>query len=112
MPAFARLATAGAAGAALAMFMLAPITAQATELGHTAPDCGYDGYINGQPMYTHCARHGSVVIEVDHLFWQTTYACMPPGVHAIPESNTDWRIMSAEYDGHTCFGGPAAVVGP
>lgn len=119
MSAFARLVTVGSAGATLTMLALVPITAHATELDHAAPatqiaapECGYDGYINDQPMYNHCAHHGSVVIEVDHLFWQTAYACMPPGVHAIPESNTDWRIMSAEYDGHTCFGGPEAVVGP
>lgn len=77
--------------------------------------CGYDGYdgSNGQqPLYNHCG-HGSVVIEVDHLFWQTTYACMPAGTHEIPQGDSQWRIVGAEYDGHTCnFRYPMPIVGP
>lgn len=74
--------------------------------------CGYDGHVNGRPTYNHCGR-GSVVIKVDHLFWQHTYACMPRGVHAIPQGDVSWAIIGAEFDGHTCtYTEPVVVVGP
>lgn len=80
---------------------------RATSLG-----CGYDGYVGGSATYNHCAR-GSVVIEVDHLFWQHNYACMPPGVHAIPQGNISWAIIGAEADGNTCtWPYPISIVGP
>jgi hypothetical protein len=53
------------------------------------------------------------VIEVDHFFWQRNYACMPPGVHAIPQVNISWAIIGAEADGHTCtWTQPISIVGP
>jgi hypothetical protein len=74
--------------------------------------CGYDGQVNGRPTYNHCGV-GSVVIEVDHFFWQHTYACMPKGVHVIPQGNSSWAIIGAEYDGHTCtYTQPVPVTGP
>lgn len=74
--------------------------------------CGYDGHVNGRPTYNHCGR-GSVVIEVDHLFWQHTYACMPRGVHTIPQGDVSWAIIGAEFDGHTCtYTEPVVVAGP
>jgi hypothetical protein len=84
----------------------------ATVASHASPPCGYDGRINGQPTYNHCGR-GSVVIEVDHFFWQHTYACMPRGVHVIPQGNSSWAIIGAEFDGHSCaYTQPVPVVGP
>jgi hypothetical protein len=77
-----------------------------------ALSCGYDGHVNGRPTYNHCGR-GSVVIKVDHLFWQHTYACMPRGVHAIPQGNVSWAVIGAEFDGHTCtYTEPVVVAGP
>jgi Family of unknown function (DUF6355) len=74
--------------------------------------CGYDGRVNGNPTYNHCGS-GSVVIEVDHVFWQHNYACMPRGVHTIPQGNSSWAIIGAEADGHTCNGPyPVSIVGP
>lgn len=89
------------------------------EATHSSPvtqlsslSCGYDGHVNGRPTYNHCGR-GSVVIEVDHLFWQHTYACMPRGVHTIPQGNVSWAIIGAEFDGHTCtYTQPVVVAGP
>ncbi|HEX5113636.1 MAG TPA: DUF6355 family natural product biosynthesis protein [Pseudonocardiaceae bacterium] len=75
--------------------------------------CGYDGYdwSNGnQPLYNHCGR-GDVVIRVHHFFWQKTYDCVAPGVHEIEQGSSQWRIIGAEYDGHTCSI-PGSVVGP
>jgi hypothetical protein len=78
----------------------------------STPGCGYDGRINGQPTYNHCGA-GSVVIEVDHVFWQHTYACMPRGVHVIPQGDSSWAIIGAEYDEHRCsYTQPISVVGP
>jgi hypothetical protein len=73
--------------------------------------CGYDSYHGGdQPVYNHCGKT-DVVIRVHHLFWQTTYDCVTPGVHTLDQGTSQWRITSAEYDGHPCsFPGP--VVGP
>lgn len=77
----------------------------------TAQPCGYDGRVNGQPTYNHCG-HGSVIIKVDHMFWQHTYACMPRGVHAIPQGEVSWVIIGAEFDGHTCTYTTPVAVGP
>lgn len=79
---------------------------------HAQP-CGYNGYIDSshQPVYTHCGT-GSVVIEVDHFFWDTTYACMPTGSWHIPQGDSQWAIYDAEADGHTCVGGPIALERP
>jgi hypothetical protein len=78
----------------------------------STPGCGYDGRVNGEPTYRHCGT-GSVVIEVDHVFWQHTYACMPPGVHTIPQGTSSWAIDGADYDGHTCsYTVPISIVGP
>jgi hypothetical protein len=63
-------------------------------------------------MYNHCGK-GSVVIEVDHFFWQTTYVCVPPGVHELPMGDSQWRIYRAEFDGHTCiYRFVTSIVGP
>lgn len=73
--------------------------------------CGYDGYQdNGQPFYNHCGRT-DIVIQVDHMFWQTTYDCVKPGLHRIDQGNSQWAIIGAEYDGHFCST-PGPVVGP
>jgi hypothetical protein len=73
--------------------------------------CGYDGYQdNGQPFYNHCGRT-DIVIQVDHLFWQTIYDCVKPGVHRVDQGNSQWAIIGAEYDGHLCST-PGTVVGP
>ncbi|HEX3779069.1 MAG TPA: DUF6355 family natural product biosynthesis protein [Pseudonocardiaceae bacterium] len=73
--------------------------------------CGYDGFHGGeQPLYNHCGRT-DVVIRVHHFFWQTTYDCVTPGVHSLDQGDSQWRIISAEYDGDGCnIPGPA--VGP
>lgn len=66
--------------------------------------CGYDGYISGgggQPWYNHCGAT-RVEIQVDHVFWGTTYFCADPGEQAIPQGNNQWRIYSAEFDGKLC----------
>lgn len=74
--------------------------------------CGYDGYQGSQPYYRHCGR-GGVVIVADHFFWQHTYACMPPGRWVIPQGDSSWSIIGAEYDGHTCATNmPVSVEGP
>jgi hypothetical protein len=118
---FVRLATVGAAAFTTAGFWLltAPQPANAVDLSAPAPvvrqssvGCGYDGQVNGRPTYNHCGV-GSVVIEVDHFFWQHTYACMPKGVHVIPQGNSQWTIIGAEYDGHNCASTqPISVTGP
>lgn len=73
--------------------------------------CGYDGYHGGdQPLYNHCGRT-DVMIRVHHFFWQTTFDCVTPGVHSLDQGSSQWRIISAEYDGHVCdIPGPS--VGP
>ena len=75
--------------------------------------CGYLAYKGSpidQPRYNHCGR-GDIVLEVDHWFWQKTYDCVAPGVHYIDQGNSNFAIIGAEYDGHSCtFTGP--VVGP
>jgi|ERR1044072_4609371 hypothetical protein len=66
--------------------------------------CGYAGYIEGggsQPWYNHCGST-RVEIQVDHVFWGTTYFCAGPGEQAIPQGNNTWRIYSAEFDGKLC----------
>ncbi|SRR6266568_6905747 len=83
------------------------VSPQSTSLG-----CGYDGHVNSFATYNHCGR-GSVVIEVDHLFWQHNYACMPPGVNTIPQGNISWAVIGAEADGNTCtWPYPISIVGP
>jgi hypothetical protein len=75
--------------------------------------CGYLAYKgspNGEPRYNHCGR-GDIVLEVDHWFWQKTYDCVAPGVHYIDQGNSDYAIIGAEYDGHSC-NWPGPVVGP
>lgn len=109
------LAVAGAATAQAApVHPIAPTTvATGSVTAARNFPCGYDGYggSNGnQPLYNHCGA-GDVVIQVDHFFWQTTYDCVAPGVHEIDQGNSQWRIISAEYDGHTCSI-PGPVVGP
>lgn len=110
----------GACGVAISGIVLlgTPQTAHSATSGttiaapHDALGCGYDGYVNGQPTYNHCGTE-SVVIEVDHIFWQYTYACMPRGVHVIPQGGSSWAIIGAEYDGHSClYTEPVPVVGP
>jgi hypothetical protein len=99
--------------------VVAPQTADAAVISKAAPmvrqsslGCGYDGQVNGAPTYDHCGA-GSVVIEVDHFFWQHTYACMPKGIHVIPLGSSSWAIIGAEYDGHSCaYTQPVAVTGP
>lgn len=101
-------AGAQAASAATARPTVTPTTAVRQDFS-----CGYDGYdgSNGdQPLYNHCGR-GNIVIRVHHFFWQTTYACMEPGVHEIPQGRSPWRIIGAEYDGHSCLY-PGPLVGP
>lgn len=75
--------------------------------------CGYLAYKGSptdQPRYNHCGR-GDIVLEVDHWFWQKTYDCVAPGVHYIDQGNSNFAIIGAEYDGHSCtFPGP--IVGP
>jgi hypothetical protein len=75
--------------------------------------CGYLAYKGSptdQPRYNHCGR-GDIVLKVDHWFWQRTYDCVAPGVHYIDQGNSNFAIIGAEYDGHSCtFPGP--VVGP
>jgi hypothetical protein len=112
------LVAAGLATVGLGL-MAAPRTADAAGLNKPGPavlqsslECGYDGRVNGQPTYNHCGV-GSVVIQVDHIFWQRTYACMPRGARTIPQGNVKWAIDGAEYDGHTCTSRvPVSVVGP
>ncbi|MGW4528376.1 DUF6355 family natural product biosynthesis protein [Amycolatopsis sp. NPDC004378] len=105
---------AGVTASALALALLPGVAsaAAANTAAANAP-CGYVGYegSNGQqPLYNHCGN-GDVVVQVDHFFWQTTYACVAPGVHELPQGDSQWRIIGAEYDGHTCsFPGP--VEGP
>jgi hypothetical protein len=75
--------------------------------------CGYLAYKgspNGEPRYNHCGR-GDIVLEVDHWFLQKTYDCVEPGVHYIDQGNSNFAIIGAEYDGHSCrYPGP--VEGP
>lgn len=121
MPIFARFIAPVAVVLAVAGLWLlaAPQTASAATLSKPVPvvrqsslGCGYDGQVNGQPTYNHCGA-GSVVIEVDHFFWQHTYACMPKGVHVIPQGDSRWAIIGAEYDGHSCaYTQPVSVNGP
>lgn len=119
MSTFRRTSAIAAAGiASLAISVGVPAMAQATLAPATdspqaaAVACGYDGKVNGRATYNHCGV-GSVVIEVSHLFWQHTYACMPRGVHAIPQGNVSWAITGASFDGHTCSSAyPVVVVGP
>jgi hypothetical protein len=116
-----RVTTVGACAVAMTglLAFAGPSAAQAAQTGSTGPtvhasstDCGYDGYVNGYATYRHCGR-GSVVIEVDHFFWQTTYACMPPGVYVIPQGNVSWAIVGAEADGNRCaLTQPTSIVGP
>jgi hypothetical protein len=116
-----RVATLGVSSAAIAgvLALHMPLANQGDEQAPTEPaihasvlGCGYDGEVGGRPTYNHCGV-GSVVIKVDHIFWQHTYACMPRGVHTIPQGNVSWAIDGAEYDGHTCTSGqPISVVGP
>jgi hypothetical protein len=96
------------------------VPANAAETGRVAASavaanvrypCGYDGFHGGnQPLYNHCGRT-DVVIRVHHFFWQTTYDCVRPGTHPLAQGTSQWRITSAEYDGHTCTI-PGSVVGP
>jgi hypothetical protein len=75
--------------------------------------CGYLAYKgspNGEPRYNHCGR-GDIVLEVDHWFWQRTYDCVAPGVSYIDQGNSNYAIIGAEYDGHSC-NWPGPVVGP
>lgn len=105
----------------IALLGIAPVTAvhvyAATTTANPTIDtganhqCGYDGYQdNGQPFYNHCGNT-DIVIQVDHVFWQTTYDCVEPGTHRIDQGNSQWAIISAEYDGHLCSY-PGPVVGP
>ncbi|HEX5407453.1 MAG TPA: DUF6355 family natural product biosynthesis protein [Pseudonocardiaceae bacterium] len=104
-----------AAALALAGACTEPTTAAATSPFTSAAGgqypCGYDGYYGGdQPVYNHCGRT-DVVIRVHHFFWQTTYDCVSPGVHQLDQGTSQWRIISAEYDGHGCTF-PGSIVGP
>lgn len=75
--------------------------------------CGYlayNGSANDLPRYNHCGR-GDIVLKVDHWFWQTTYDCVQPGVHYIDQGSSNFAIIGAEYDGHSC-NIPGPVVGP
>jgi hypothetical protein len=72
---------------------------------------GYDGFHGGdQPLYNHCGRT-DVTIRVHHFFWQTTYDCVTPGTHPLDQGTSQWRITSAEYDGHGCTV-PGSIIGP
>lgn len=71
---------------------------------------GYNGSANDLPRYNHCGR-GDIVLKVDHWFWQTTYDCVQPGVHYIDQGSSNFAIIGAEYDGHSCTM-PGPVVGP
>jgi hypothetical protein len=92
-----------------------PAVAAPASTAHPAAGlaCGYLAYKgspNGEPRYNHCGK-GAIVLEVDHWFWQKTYDCVEPGVHYIDQGNSNYAIIGAEYDGHSCtFPGP--VVGP
>lgn len=120
MPKFCRTTVVAACAiASLALSIGLPAVAEASA-SPAVPDsphiatlgCGYDGHVNGRPTYNHCGA-GSVVIEVSHLFWQHTYACMPRGVHAIPQGDVSWAIIAASFDGNTCSTAyPTAIAGP
>ncbi|WP_157362063.1 DUF6355 family natural product biosynthesis protein [Haloechinothrix halophila] len=105
-----RRAVLAAAVAAGALTCAVPASAADSTVQASAP-CGYIGYkgSNGhQPLYNHCGRY-NVVVEVDHLFWQTTYACVKPGVHHLPQGSSQWRIIYADSDGRRCANpGPIA----
>jgi hypothetical protein len=86
-------------------------TSQLASAIATQYPCGYDGYYGGdQPLYNHCGRT-DVAIRAHHFFWQTTYDCVSPGVHQLDQGTSQWRIISAEYDGHGCTM-PGSIVGP
>jgi hypothetical protein len=87
------------AAAASPVARSAQVVAQPADL-----PCGYDGHVNGvsePPLYNHCGT-GDVEIEVDHFFWQTTYACVQPGVQELTLGSGELSIIGAEYDGKTC----------
>jgi hypothetical protein len=89
-----------------------PARAATVEAAASTP-CGYLAYKgspNGEPRYNHCGR-GDIVLEVDHWFWQKTYDCVPPGIHYIDQGSSNYAIIGAEYDGHSC-NWPGPVVGP
>jgi hypothetical protein len=88
-----------AIGTALVLMATEPASAQGTNV--TSASCGYDGYQNNRPLYTHCGK-GRVEIKVDHFFWQKTYFCAVPGAQEIPQGTSQWRIIGAEYDGKSC----------
>jgi hypothetical protein len=107
------LSLAAAAAPATAATASATSASAATMTASASTPCGYLAYKgspNGEPRYNHCGK-GAIVLEVDHWFWQKTYDCVEPGVHYIDQGNSNYAIIGAEYDGHSCtFPGP--VVGP
>jgi len=122
MSTIVRVATMVASAVALAGLVAigAPSAAQATQLGRVGSmahpnslGCGYDGYvINGYPTYNHCGR-GSVVIEVDHVFWQHKLCVHAARCLCHHHRATSVGPLSApKPTDHTCtFTQPISIVG-